>query len=330
LCLRPIPNEHEDNNNSICSSEEDESSSDEECLLPQNATLHHDHANGYFDDYTKERPDDSSSAEPRLRSRGGGGGGGATNSNHANIAHHSLSPRRDLQQLHKSKKKKKKKKRLPGVLLPLGLAEPSETVQRVPPQLPHLDYDLNHHNHQHPSLEPQMSFRVGILWLLIITVGVSAMSDILVDTIDGFAIRLHISEVFTSMIIVPFFSNVAEQVSAILFAYRNEMDLCVGVTVGSAIQIASFVLPGCVIIGWLADRPMTLYFHAYETICLLIAVIVIAAVLQGGTTNWLVGATCISVYVMIATGFWFHALEDLSVDAEASLNVTRDLLSASY
>lgn len=128
--LRPIPNEHEDNNNSICSSEEDESSSDEECLLPQNATLHHDHANGYFDDYTKERPDDSSSAEPRLRSRGGGGGGGATNSNHANIAHHSLSPRRDLQQLHKSKKKKKKKKRLPGVLLPLGLAEPSETVQR--------------------------------------------------------------------------------------------------------------------------------------------------------------------------------------------------------
>jgi len=327
--LRMTASKHEDNNNSICSSEEDEdeSSSDEECLLPQNATLHHDHANGYFDDYAKERPDDSSSAEPRLRSRGGGGGGGATNSsNHANIAHHSLSPRRDLQQLNKSKKKK----RLPGVLLPLGLAEPSETVQRVPPQLPQFDYDSNHHNLQRPSLAPEMSFRVGILWLLIITVGVSAMSDILVDTIDGFAIRLRISEVFTSMIIVPFFSNVAEQVSAILFAYRNEMDLCVGVTVGSAIQIASFVLPGCVIIGWLADRPMTLYFHAYETICLLIAVIVIAAVLQGGTTNWLVGATCISVYVMIATGFWFHTLEDLSVDAEASLNVTRDLLPASY
>lgn len=161
-----------------------------------------------------------------------------------------------------------------------------------------------------------MSFRVGILWLFIITLGISAMSDILVDTIDGFALRLHFSEVFTSMIIVPFFSNVAEQVSSILFAYRNEMDLCVGVTVGSAIQVASFVLPGCVIIGWMVDRSMTLYFHAYETVCLFLAVIVIAAVLQGGTTNWLVGATCISVYVMMATGFWFHSLEDLSVDAE--------------
>lgn len=203
------------------------------------------------------------------------------------------------------------------------------------PSLPNLDLNDSNHHHHHPrsSSEPQMSFRVGILWLFIITCGVSAMSDILVDTIDGFAIRLRISEVFTSMVIVPFFSNVAEQVSAILFAYRNEMDLAVGVTVGSAIQVASFVLPGCVIMGWLFDRSMTLYFHAYETVSLFLAVIVVAAVLQGGTTNWLVGATCISVYVMIATGFWFHTLEDLSVDAEATLtglnNATRALLSTS-
>lgn len=161
-----------------------------------------------------------------------------------------------------------------------------------------------------------MSFRVGIVWLFIITLCISAMSDILVDTIDGFAQRLHISEVFTSMVIVPFFSNVAEQVSAVLFAYRNEMDLCVGVTVGSAIQVATFVLPGCVLIGMMVDRSMTLYFHAYETVCLFLAVIVVAAVLQGGTTNWLVGATLIGIYIMLATGFWFHELEALSVDAE--------------
>ena len=174
-----------------------------------------------------------------------------------------------------------------------------------------------------------MSFRVGILWLFVITLAVSAMSDILVDTIDGFASRSGMSEVFTSMVIVPFFSNVAEQVSAILFAYRNEMDLCVGVTVGSAIQVASFVLPGCVLIGWLMDRSMTLYFHAYETMCMFLAVVVIAAILQGGTTNWLVGATCMSVYIMIATGFWFHSLEELSVDEETfGQNETRALLGA--
>jgi Ca2+:H+ antiporter len=162
-----------------------------------------------------------------------------------------------------------------------------------------------------------MSFRVGLVWLFIITLGISVLSDILVDTIDGFARRAHLSEVFTTMVIVPFFSNVAEQVSAILFAYRNEMDLCVGVTVGSAIQVMTFVLPGCVLIGLVVDRSMTLYFHAYETVCLFLAVIVVAAILQGGTTNWMVGATLIGIYVMIATGFWFHTLEDLSVDAES-------------
>jgi len=186
----------------------------------------------------------------------------------------------------------------PGRMLPLGLAEPPEPS-------PHF-----------PRHAPVMSFRVGIVWLFIITLCISAMSDILVDTIDGFAQRLHISEVFTSMVIVPFFSNVAEQVSAVLFAYRNEMDLCVGVTVGSAIQVATFVLPGCVLIGMMVDRSMTLYFHAYETVCLFLAVIVVAAVLQGGTTNWLVGATLIGIYIMLATGFWFHELEALSVDAE--------------
>merc|ERR1712134_62944 len=196
---------------------------------------------------------------------------------------------------------------------------PPEPIHRAP-----LPPAIDHENH-----EAQMSFRVGILWLFVITLAVSAMSDILVDTIDGFASRSGMSEVFTSMVIVPFFSNIAEQVSAILFAYRNEMDLCVGVTVGSAIQVASFVLPGCVLIGWLMDRSMTLYFHAYETMCMFLAVVVISAILQGGTTNWLVGATCMSVYIMIATGFWFHSLEELSVDEETfGQNETKALLGA--
>ena len=69
--------------------------------------------------------------------------------------------------------------------------------------------------------------------------------SMLVDKIDGFAQRMQLSQVFTSMVIIPFCSNVAEQVSTILFAYRKKMDLCVGITVGSAIQIAIlFLLDG--------------------------------------------------------------------------------------
>lgn len=49
--------------------------------------------------------------------------------------------------------------------------------------------------------------------------------------------------------------------SAVIFAYRNEMDLCIGITVGSAVQIALFVLPGSVLIGWAMDRSMSLFFR---------------------------------------------------------------------
>lgn len=169
-----------------------------------------------------------------------------------------------------------------------------------------------------------ISLRVGVCWLFIITLCISSITDVIVGTIDGFAERLQLSGVFTSMIIIPFFSNVAEQVSAFIFAYRNEMDLCVGVTVGSAIQIATFVLPGSVLIGWAMDRSMTLFFRGYETASLLFCVLVVGAVLQGGTTNWLVGVILIGVYIIFAAGIWFHELEELTVDAELRIgNYTR-------
>ena len=299
--LSMIPSEHEDD------------SSDEGGLLPQNNTQLHNNGEDYFDDYDASRDAPVTASSQKKNSNG------------------------------------------QRPMLPLGLAEPVGPVHRgssqnglammfylscsfvlfahifapfvarfttAAPAPPAVLPEIHHQQ------EAEISFRVGILWLFIITLAVSAMSDILVDTIDGFAKQVRLSEVFTSMVIVPFFSNVAEQVSAIIFAYRNEMDLVVGVTVGSAIQVAAFVLPGCVLIGWAVDRSMTLYFHAYETVCLFLAVIVVAAFLQGGTTNWLVGATCMSVYFMIATGFWFHSLEDLSVDAETfGLNETRTLFS---
>lgn len=107
--------------------------------------------------------------------------------------------------------------------------------------------------------------------------------------------------------------------SAVIFAYRNKMDLCIGVTVGSAIQIGQFVMPGCVLVGWLMDRPMTLYFRAYETMCLLLGVSCVAVILQGGTTNWLVGVFLVGVYVMIATGFGFHIAEELSSGGDSNL-----------
>jgi len=162
-----------------------------------------------------------------------------------------------------------------------------------------------------------MSMRMGLVWLGFVTAAISILSDIIVETIDGFAAHSRMSEVF----IIPYFSNIAEQVSAVIFAYKNKMDLCIGVTVGSAIQIGQFVMPGCVLVGWVMDKNMTLYFRGYETICLLLGVLCVATVLQGGTTNWLVGVFFVGVYAMIAAGFAFHEIEDLADGGGADSNV---------
>lgn len=156
----------------------------------------------------------------------------------------------------------------------------------------------------------------GLSWLAIVTLTISMLSGIIVDTIDGFAARSRMSEVFTSVIIIPYFSNIAEQVSAVIFAYRNKMDLCVGVSVGSAIQIAQLVMPLTCLVAWTMGRSMTLYFRAYETICFLLGVLSVASVLQIGTTNWLVGCYLVSIYLMIAAGFFFHEIENISTDGE--------------
>ena len=156
-------------------------------------------------------------------------------------------------------------------------------------------------SHPPPPTNEIMSMRMGLLWLAFVTLAISILSDIIVETIDGFAARSKMTEVFTSVIIIPYFSNIAEQVSAVIFAYKNKMDLCIGVSVGSAIQIGQFVMPGCVLVGWWMDKDMTLYFRGYETICLMLGVLCMAAVLQGGTTNWLVGVFFVGVYIMIGT-----------------------------
>jgi calcium/proton exchanger cax len=51
---------------------------------------------------------------------------------------------------------------------------------------------------------------------------------------------------------------VAEHVTAVVVAYKNKMDLAIGVAIGSSMQIALFVTPFLVILGWIIGQPMSL------------------------------------------------------------------------
>jgi Ca2+:H+ antiporter len=46
-------------------------------------------------------------------------------------------------------------------------------------------------------------------------------------------------------------ANAAEHVTSIWMALKNKMELTIGICVGSSIQIAAFVVPVLVIVGWM-------------------------------------------------------------------------------
>merc|ERR1712046_132184 len=99
--------------------------------------------------------------------------------------------------------------------------------------------------------------------------------------------------------------NAAEHMTAVTVAAKNKMDLAIGVALGSSTQIALFVVPVTVLVGWIIDQPMNLNFHPTPCGILLLTVLVVSGLTSYGLSNWLEGAMLIAAYVMISATFWY-------------------------
>lgn len=80
-------------------------------------------------------------------------------------------------------------------------------------------------------------------------------AEVLVDSIDGLtAANPSLSQEWVGLILLPICGNAAEHVTAVTVAGKDKLDLSMGVAVGSSIQIALFVIPLLVLIGWWAGK----------------------------------------------------------------------------
>ncbi|ORY62573.1 Sodium/calcium exchanger protein-domain-containing protein [Pseudomassariella vexata] len=140
--------------------------------------------------------------------------------------------------------------------------------------------------------------------LIVVTVMVSVCADYLVNSIDALVERAHISRNFVGLILIPIVGNAAEHVTAVVVAIKNKMDLAMGVAIGSSIQIALFVTPFLVVLGWVIDLPMTLKFETFETVAFALSVLVVTYTVQDGKSNYLEGAMLMSLYIIIAVAFF--------------------------
>ncbi|KAJ5875026.1 Vacuolar calcium ion transporter [Penicillium subrubescens] len=159
---------------------------------------------------------------------------------------------------------------------------------------------------QYEPEQPQLLVEVAIGTLVASTVLVALCAEFMVDSIDALTATGHVSETFVGLILLPIVGNAAEHATAVTVAYKDKMDLAVGVAVGSSIQIALLVLPLIVILGWIIGvDDMTLNFDVVQVTVLFLAFLLVTFAITHGKSNWFAGVLLIGLYVILAIVAWF-------------------------
>ncbi|CAG98043.1 Vcx1p [Kluyveromyces lactis] len=164
---------------------------------------------------------------------------------------------------------------------------------------------LNIHQ-QHEQISESMSLRSSLIFLAITTILVSICADFLVGTIDDIVVSTGLSKTFIGLIVIPIVGNAAEHVTSVIVAMKDKMDLALSVAIGSSLQIALFVTPFMVLVGWAIDVPMTLNFSTFETVIMLVSVFLSNYLILDGESNWMEGSMSLAMYALVALAFFYY------------------------
>mgnify|MGYP001562829484 CR=1 FL=1 len=138
-----------------------------------------------------------------------------------------------------------------------------------------------------------------------VTIAIALLSETLVGAVEVAAHRLGLTEVFIGVIVVALIGNAAEHSTAVLVARKNHMDLALGITIGSSLQIALFVAPMLVFVSYLIGTPLDLIFTPFEVAAVTMSALIVGFVAMDGESHWMEGVMLIGVYVILGIAFYF-------------------------
>ncbi|XP_073137803.1 vacuolar cation/proton exchanger 3-like [Henckelia pumila] len=151
---------------------------------------------------------------------------------------------------------------------------------------------------------PVIGFWSACFWLVLMTGIIAPLSEYIVASIEVASEAWGISVSFISVILLPIVGNAAEHAGAIIFAFKNKLDISIGLALGSATQIALFVIPLSVLMSWIIGMDMDLDIHPLETSCLALSILVTAFALQDGTSHYLKGLVLVLCYIVMGACFY--------------------------
>ena len=167
--------------------------------------------------------------------------------------------------------------------------------------------------HGRPAQQQERQYHHDSIWskktsfliLAITMIGVVAVSEVLVDSVEATTKRFGFGELFVGAVVVGIVGNAAEHSSAIMLARKGKLDLSIGIAAGSGTQVALFVVPILVIAGMVMNHHFTLVFTVFELVAIFLAAIILNLIAHDGKSNWFEGFMLTIVYIIFAAGFFF-------------------------
>ncbi|TYJ48933.1 hypothetical protein E1A91_A01G098800v1 [Gossypium mustelinum] len=142
------------------------------------------------------------------------------------------------------------------------------------------DQDQDQDQDQEGEAPPEISKWESVIWLGITAAAISILSEYLVDAIEGTSLAWGVPVAFISVILLPIGGNTAAVTTSVMFAMKDKLDVSLGVAIGSSTQISMFIIPFCVVVGWIFGRPVDLNFQLFETATLFMTVLFVAFMMQ--------------------------------------------------
>jgi Ca2+:H+ antiporter len=137
--------------------------------------------------------------------------------------------------------------------------------------------------------------------LAAVTVLVALVSEIFVGSVQEAATTFGMGRAFVGFVVVAMVGAAAEMATAFSAARRNHLDLSIGISLGSAVQVALFVAPVLVLASrFVGPAPMTLEFWPGAVVMMLFATLTVALVAAGGRSAWFLGVMALAVYATFA------------------------------
>ncbi len=146
-----------------------------------------------------------------------------------------------------------------------------------------------------------------VMTILIVATLITAVEAELVSAaLEATSAKLGVTTFFLGITVLAVVGNAAEYVSAVYFARKDRMDLVIGITVGSTIQIALFVAPILVLVSYFMGKPMNLVFsNPLELIAVAAVAFIVNVIAQDGETTWFEGMLLLAVYLLLGMAFFF-------------------------